>query len=790
VASPSEPERALSRGMRPDPDRREDMMRTRSLIALLLPLVTAATPACAQPRPSPALAAARRTRVDSLLARMTLEEKVGQMTQLTVSTFTARGTPLRDSIRLDPAKLREGIVNRHIGSILNVESGALPVEGWHAAIRQIQSMAMLETRLGIPVLYGVDFVHGASYLRGGTLFPQNLAMAATFDTALARRAGEITGAEAYASGLPWNFAPVLDVGRQPLWPRFYETFGEDPWLASLLGSRQVMGMQSGGRVAATLKHYLGYSNPRTGHDRAPAYMSVREVRESYLPPFAAAVRAGARTVMLNSGEIDGEPVHASRYWLTDVLRGELGFDGVIVSDWSDVINLHTRHHVAPTLKDAVRIAVLAGVDMSMTPNDYQFYDDLVALVREGAIPESRIDQSVRRILRLKADLGLFEHPFPDEGAARRVGGEASAAVSRQAAREAVTLLKNDGGVLPLRPDARILVTGPAAHSLTALNGGWTYTWQGDDPSFYPEGPRTLLEAMLKRGRDVRYVAGAGFDSTLDAAAAARAARDADVAVVAIGEDAYAETPGNIDDLTLPEPQLRLVEAIQATGTPVVLVLVEGRPRIINRIADRARAVVMAYWPGMEGGEALAEVLFGEVNPGGRLPFTYPRFVNQLTPYDHKLTDEIGPDNAHPGFHPQWEFGTGLSYTTFAYADLQTGAATLRPGGTLPVTVTVRNTGRREGTETVLLFTHQRYAALTPAVKRLRGFQRVTLKPGESRRVAFALTAGDLTYVGRDGRPVLEPGVFDVMVGGLTASFTVTGAASPPAATTTTRGTGR
>ncbi|HVG44238.1 MAG TPA: glycoside hydrolase family 3 N-terminal domain-containing protein [Longimicrobium sp.] len=752
------------------------MKRIRKLAAVLL-VASTVTPAHAQaPTHAQALAAARRARVDSLLARMTLEEKVGQMTQLTVSVFVARGASQRDSIRLDPAKLREGIVARHVGSILNVDQGAITVEAWHAAIRQIQSMAMRETRLGIPILYGVDFVHGANYLRGGTLFPQNLALAATFDTALARRAGEITGDEAYASGLPWNFAPVLDVGRQPLWPRFYETFGEDPWLAALFGSRQVEGMQRGGRVAATMKHYLGYSNPRSGHDRAPAYMSVREVRESYLPPFAAAVRAGARTVMLNSGEIDGEPLHASRYWLTDVLRGELGFDGVIVTDWSDVINLHTRHRVAPTLKEAVRMAVLAGVDMSMTPNDYQFYDDLVALVREGAVPERRIDQSVRRILLLKAELGLFEQPYPDEAAARRVGSEASAAVARQAAREAITLLKNDS-VLPLRKDARILVTGPAAHSLTALNGGWTYTWQGADPSHYPDGPRTLLEAMLKRARDVRYVPGSAFTDTMDAGAAARAARDADVAVVAVGEDAYAETPGNIDDLTLPEPQLRLVEAIQATGTPVVLVLVEGRPRVVSRVADRAKAVVMAYWPGMHGGDAVADVLFGDLNPSGRLPFTYPRHVNQLTPYDHRLTDEIGPDRAHPGFNPQWEFGAGLGYTTFAYAELKTGAATLRPGGTLPVTVTVRNTGQKEGTETVLLFTRQRFAALTPAVRRLRGFQRVTLRPGEARTVTFTLPSADLTYVGRDGRPVLEPGVFDVMVGGLTASFTVAAGAS-------------
>jgi beta-glucosidase len=734
---------------------------THALAAWLL----AAAPAAAHGQP--ALQQARRARVDSLLAHMTLEEKIGQMTQLTLSAFTAEGSPQRDSVRLDPAKLRAGIVEHHIGSILNVVGGALSLEGWNEAIRQIQGVAMRDTRLGIPILYGIDFVHGAGYARGGTIFPHNLGMAATFDTALARHAGEITGEEAYAAGLRWNFAPVLDVGRQPLWPRFYETFGEDPWLAAQLGRADVAGMQRFGRVTATAKHYLGYSNPRSGHDRTPAYMTVREVRESYLPPFAAAVRAGVGTVMVNSAEIDGEPLHASRYWLTDVLRGELGFEGVVVSDWGDIEYLNTRHHVAPTLKDAVRMAMQAGIDMSMTPDNYRFYDLLLELVREGTIPESRIDQSVRRILMLKADLGLFDTAYPDPAAAARFGTETSATVARRAASESITLLKNDGGVLPLRKNARILVTGPAAGSLTALSGGWTYTWQGHDAAQLPEAARTLAEAMLRRGRDVRNVA-TGFDS-VDVAAAAAAARDAQVAVVAIGEDAYAETPGNIDDLTLPEPQLRLVEAIEATGTPVVLVLVEGRPRIISRVADGARAIVMAYWPGMQGADAIADVLFGDVNPSGRLPFTYPRSPNALTTYDHKATDEM-----EHGFRPQFEFGTGLSYTTFAYRDLRVSAPQVAPGGRITVSVTVANTGHRAGDETVLLFTHQRFASLTPAVRRLRGFQRVSLRPGASRTVELTLSTDDLTYVGRDGRPVLEPGTFDVMVGGLTASFEVVG----------------
>jgi beta-glucosidase len=758
--------------------RKPKLMKRILIIVLLagaLP-ATAAGPALRAARAEPPHsrpAAPASARVDSMLARMTLEEKAGQMTQLTIAAVAAEGTPQRDSIRLDPAKLRRAIVEKHVGSLLNVVGGSLSVEGWHRLVGEIQGMAMRETRLGIPVIYGIDFVHGANYTRGGTIFPHNLGLAATFNPALSRRAGEITRDEALASGLPWNFAPVLDVGRNPVWPRFYETFGEDPLVAATLGREQVLGMQQGGRVAAKLKHYLGYSASRTGHDRTPAELSVRGVRENYLPPFAAAVRAGARTVMVNSGEIDGEPVHASRYWLTEVLRNELGFRGVVVTDWEDIYYLHTRHRVAPTLKDAVRMAIDAGVDMSMTPNDFRFTDALVQLVREGAVSESRIDESVRRILTLKEELGLFDNPFPDASLRARFATEEAAAVARQAARESITLLKNEGGILPLRPDAKILVTGPAAQSMTALNGGWTHTWQGTDASHFPEAPRTVLEAVLRRGRDVRYVAGSGFTEPGNAEEAARLAADADVAVVVIGEDAYAEGVGDIADLTLPDAQLRLVEAVQATGTPVVLVLVQGRPRIIRRVADAARGVVMAYWPGMHGGEAVAEVLFGETNPSGRLPFTYPRDPNELLTYDHKLTETLSPRFEGAGYRPQWPFGHGLSYTTFAYADLRLGAAQMDTAGRMTVRVTVRNTGSRAGQESVLLYTRQHFASTTPYTRRLRAFQKVSLEPGASRTVTFTLTADDLRYVGRYGRMVLEPGTFDVMVGGLTGTFQVT-----------------
>jgi beta-glucosidase len=683
--------------------------------------------------------------VDATLGRMTLEEKVGQMTQLTIGALP------------DAAHLRQAIVDRHVGSILNVVDTALSLDGWHALIRQIQDIATKETRLGVPILYGIDFVHGANYTHGGTIFPHNIGLAATFDPDLVRQVGEVTAREALASGLPWNFAPVLDVGRQPLWPRFYETFGEDPYLAATLGAAAVTGMQSSGRVAATMKHYLGYSGPRTGHDRTPAALTERDVREHYLPPFRAAVAAGADAVMLNSGDIDGMPVHASRHWVTDVLRGELGFQGVVVTDYADVTFLHTRHHVAPTMRDAVRLAMNAGIDMCMTPDNYDFADELLALVRDGTIPERRIDESVRRILTLKSKLGLLAHPYPLESDRAQFAAVASREYAQRAARASITLLKNDANVLPLKKGAKVLVTGPGATSLTMLNGGWTYTWQGTNASLFPPGVPHLLDELRKHA-DVHYAE--------SAAEAASAARQSDVAIVVLGEDAYAEWIGDIDDLTLSEPQLRLAAAVEATGTPTILVLLEGRPRIIRDVADSARGIVMAYWPGMEGAGAIADVLFGDVNPSGRLPFTYPRYPNALVLDDHRFTETLdrGFDRKPTAYNPQFAFGTGLSYTTFAYSDLQVDH--------LKVRVTVTNTGTRAGRDVVLLFTHQHFAALTPPMRRLARFAGVDLAPGARQVVTFTLTNDDLAYIGQDGRPVFEPGQFDVIVGDLTRTFTV------------------
>jgi beta-glucosidase len=712
-------------------------------------------------------------RVEALVAQMTLREKAGQMTQLTLTPLAAGPSNGSGRVRLDAAKLREAIVERGIGSIINVHDDALPVEGWHALLGEVEAAAA-ESRLGIPVLYGIDNVHGANYVVGGTIFPHGIGIGATFDRALAERAAEVAAAETAAAGLPWNFTPVLDVGRQPMWPRFYETFGEDPTLAAALGVAAIRGMQASGLVAATMKHYLGYGGPLSGRDRTPIEGSMRVVRERYLPPFAAAVDAGALTLMVNSGEIDGEPVHASRYWLTDVLRGELGFEGVVVTDWEDVIFLQTRHRVAATLKDAVRLAVEAGIDISMTPYDYDFADLLVELVEEGAIPESRLDDSVRRILTLKERLGLFDAPLRGPDA---IGAPAHRAAARETVRASVTLLKNDGDVLPLAPDARVAVVGPAAADLTALHGGWSYTWQGTDARFFPAGSPTLLDALRARGGAVSHARGSTWTEADDLDAAVAAARAADVVVLALGETGYAEWVGDIDDITLPEAQLRLAEAVIETGTPVVLVLLEGRPRVIRRIADRVQAIVMAYWPGSEGAEALAEVLYGEVSPSGRLPFTYPAAPGDLTAYDHKTVETLdtGFTREPGGFPPQFTFGHGLSYTTFDYSDLRLSAAEIGTRDDLDVEVTVTNTGGRAGRHSVLLFTRQHVASLTPHVRRLRDFGAATLAPGASETLRFTLTPDDFAFVGLDGRLVVEPGSFSVLVGDREATFTVSGA---------------
>ena len=715
-------------------------------------------------------ASASAAAVEKLLGQMTLKEKIGQMTQLEIGMVT---DGMDQAIRINSEKLHKAVVEYGVGSILNVHDQALSEEKWHEIIRAIQEEAK-KTRLHVPVLYGIDTIHGPNYIVEGTLFPQPLAMAATWNPELMLRGSQIAAAETRKAGIPWSFSPVLDAGRQPLWSRLWETFGEDTYLATVMGVATVRGYEGSdlsnpASVSASLKHYMGYSYPTTGGDRSPALIPENTLREYFLPTFAAAVKAGAHTVMVNSSEVNGIPGHANGYLLKDILRGELGLQGFVVSDWMDIKKLVSVHHVAANEKEATRIAVLAGIDMSMVPSDYSFSNLLLELAQEGKVPASRIDEAVRRILTVKYQVGLFDDPLRGIDSKTVIGSPESRHSSLEAARESITLLKNENHTLPLAKTARVLVTGPDADSLIPLNNGWSYTWQGNRESAYPKDHATILKAIQEKigAANVTYVPGTTYNKEVDIAKAADAAAKADAVVLCLGEWAYAETPGNIPDLTLPDAQLNLVLRVLETKKPVILLLTEGRPRIISRIADAANAIVMAYNPGNEGGQAIADVFFGDVNPSGKLPITYPRSPNRLFTYDHKAFE--GEDGrAMPP--PQFEFGSGLSYTSFSYSDLRVSPATASGSGTVHVEVTVKNGGGRAGKEVVQLYLNERFASVTPPLKRLKRFAKVLLQPGESRQVSFELTADDLSFIGTDNKRVVEPGVFDVRIGGLQQTF--------------------
>jgi beta-glucosidase len=711
--------------------------------------------------------------VDKLLAQMTLKEKVGQMTQLEIGMIS---DGMGQGIHINPEKLHRAVGEYAVGSILNVNDEALPSRQWQDIIRAIQDEAK-KTRLKIPVIYGIDSIHGANYVADATLFPQPLAMAATWNPELMLRGSQISAAETRKAGIPWVFSPVLDAGRQPLWARLWETLGEDTYLARVMGVATVRGyegsdLSSATSVSASLKHYVGYSFPTTGGDRSPALIPENTLREYFLPTFAAALQAGAHTVMVNSSEVNGIPGHANHYLLTDVLRGELGLQGFVVSDWMDIKKLVGVHHIAANEKEATRIAVMAGIDMSMVPSDYSFSNLLLALAQEGKVPVSRIDEAVRRILTVKFQLGLFDDPLRGMESKTIEGSDEARAVSLRAARESITLLKNQAHVLPLPKKAHVLVTGPDADSLIPLNNGWTYTWQGDRASLYPKNRPTILKAIQEKlgTGDVEYVPGTTYDKEVDIAKAADAARGADALVVSLGEWAYAETPGNIVDLSLPSVQLELVHRVAGAGKPIILVLTEGRPRLIQTVADSASAIVMAYNPGNEGGQAIADVLFGDVNPSGKLPVTYPRWPNELFTYDHKRFEGEDSPEGRRLDTPQFEFGFGLSYTNFSYSDLRVTSAKNTANAPIEVEVTVKNTGDREGQEVVQLYVSQRVASVTPPIKRLKRFAKISLQPGEQRRISFELTADDLSFIGPENKRITEPGLFDVMVGGLTQSI--------------------
>ena len=708
----------------------------------------------------------KEQRVRDLLQQMTLEEKVGQMTQVTVD-LVSQGVDGRDEPhRIDRAKLEEAILTHHVGSIFNVGPSAYSREHWIDVITEIQDVATQQSRLKIPVLYGIDAIHGANYTLGATLFPQPIAMAATWNSDLVSQEGEITAWEVRASGIPWNFYPVLDVGRQPLWPRLWETFGEDVHLAKSMGVSYIRGLQgtdfgAPDKAAACLKHYVGYSFPISGKDRTAAWISERMMREYFLPGFEAGIAAGAPTVMANSAEVDGIPGHSNYHLLTEVLRGEMHFKGIVDSDWMDIERLYSRDHVAESPKEAVRMAVMAGVDMSMVPLDYSFHDLLLACAKDGSVPLSRIDEAVTRILTVKLEMGVLDRPYPDLRMAKKFATPEAAQTNFQAARECLTLLKNDRKTLPLAKNTKILVTGPTANVLSSLNGGWTITWMGDVEALYPKDKNTVLRALQEKfGKDqVVYVAGSTFDDVVDVQAAVAATKGVDAIIVCLGEKAYSENWGNIDDLTLDAAQIELARALIDTGKPVVLLLIEGRPRIIRTLVEKAAAIVMCYCPGMEGGNAIADILCGDANPSGKLPLSYPKYPNALVPYDVKPAD-VADGNT---YNPEFPFGHGLSYTTFEYSDLAVDRDEIGVKDTMTVSITVKNTGVVAGSEVVQLFVRDEYGSVSRPVRQLKGFRKVFLAPGEEKRVQMAITAGDLSFIGRDNTRIIEPGAFTLMI---------------------------
>ncbi|MGB2038767.1 MAG: beta-glucosidase family protein [Flavobacteriales bacterium] len=709
-------------------------------------------------------------RVEALLADMSLEEKVGEMTQLTLSMLcvgTRRKT--EEPHRLDPAKMAEAFEGAKVGSILNAAGHSYTSEKWRSFVSDIHEASL--NAKGVPTLYGVDAIHGATYTQGAALGPQQLALAATWDTALVREMAEGTAKEIHACGIPWNFAPVLDVGRDPRWPRFWETFGEDSKLAGDMGEAMVRGFQEGDvQVAATLKHYLGYSMPWNGKDRTPAYIPERQLREVFLPPFAQAVEAGAMSVMVNSGEMNGIPTHANRFVLTDILRGELGFEGVVLTDWEDIVFLEERHKVAADYREAIRKAIHAGIDMSMVPEDLEFPVLLRELVEEGEISESRIDLSVRRILTMKETLGLLE----ENGevlpvlltAEERQALEAPAA---RAALECITLLKNRDDVLPLTSRGPIFVSGPTAHSLNALNGGWSGTWQGTDPAYNNPGRATALEAMQEEfgaGR-IAYEALETMsftESDIDRVVRAVRSTKPEVAVLFLGEMPYTELVGNIGDLRLADNQLDLVRAVKATDTPVVAVFVEGRPRTFSQVEPLLDGVVMAYLPGDFGGQAIAQVLSGAHNPSGRLPFTWPLEASSHVTYDRKHTENVGVDFEMDAFQPQYAFGSGLSYSPVVTTSMDiVNDEDIHIGDELSVQVTLQNTGDRASSEVVMLFTSDSVASVTPSVDKLKAYKRVFVAAGATKTVELGVSTTELGFIGQDLAYVVEPGEFGARV---------------------------
>ena len=717
-------------------------------------------------------------KVERVLKGMTLEEKVGQMTQIT-STAIARG--------IDILPVGDSMLRVHkVGSVLNTPDGiAQTPEDYDKFVAEINRISIETT--GVPTLYGLDHIHGVSYVLGGTLFPQEINIAASFNREHAYNMGKVTAYESRAANVPWTFSPTMDLGRNPEWPRMWESFGEDTYLNAEMAVAEVKGMQGEDpnhvgpyNIAACAKHFMGYGVPVTGQDRTPSSIAASELREKHFEPFKEAMQAGALSIMVNSGSNNGMPFHCNTELLTKWVKEELNWDGMIVTDWADINNLYTRERVASSRKEAVKLAINVGIDMAMVPYDCQFALDLIELVKEGEVPMERVDDAARRVLRLKFRLGLFDQPDTRLEDYPEFGGEAHAKLSYEAAVESQVLLKNNG-ILPLRKDLKILVTGPNANSMRTLNGGWSYTWQGDGASIphFTDRFNTIYEALVEKFDNVSYVPGVeyhlnGTDWQFDEATSIReavaAARKSEVIIACVGENTYCETPGNDVDMNLSANQKKLVKALAETGRPIILVLNEGRPRIINDVEPYATAVVDILLPGNYGGDALAALLSGEENFSGKLPFTYPKYTNKFAVYDYKPAENQGTMSGVYNYNAvmdvQWPFGHGLSYTRFAYSNMTVSQAEFTSDDVLKVTVDVTNVGEVAGKESVLLFSSDVYASSTPDVRRLRAFDKVELEPGETKTVVFEVTAKDLAFVNYYGKWTLEEGDFILSAGDL------------------------
>ena len=726
--------------------------------------------------------------VEQTLKKLTLEEKVGQMMELVTDLFGAND---KNGVFYIDEHKTDSILSRYkIGSILNAPNTCAPTaKQWEKYIAQIQKISM--KRIGIPCVFGLDQNHGSTYTQGGTLFPQNINVAATFNREIARCSAEATAYETRAVSIPWTYSPTVDLGRDARWPRIWENFGEDCYLSSEMGKAMVYGFQGEDpnnidqyHIATSMKHFMGYGVPWTGKDRTPAYISPADLREKHFAPFLAGLQAGALTVMVNSASVNGMPMHANKDILTGWLKEETGWDGVLITDWADINNLYTREMVAKDKKDALRIAINAGIDMIMEPYSCDACGYLVELVKEGKIPMSRIDDACRRVLRMKYRLDLFKNPTQKLKNYPKFGGEEFAKLALEGATESMVLLKNEGNILPLQHGKKILLTGPNANQMRCLDGGWSYTWQGHRADEFAGKYNTIYEAFCNEYGKENVILNQGVtynekgkyweENEPQIQGAVDAAKDADIIVACIGENSYTETPGNLTDLWLSENQRNLVKELAKTGKPVVLVLNEGRPRLIADIEPLAQGIIDILIPGNMGGDALVGLVSGKSNFSGKMPYTYPKEINSLANYDFKKSEEVGTMEGAYDYNAkitqQWGFGYGLSYTSYQYSNLKVSQSDFRHGDIIKVSVDVKNTGKVAGKESVLLFSSDLIASMVPDGRRLRAFDKVELQPGETKTVTFNLNADDLAFVGYDGKWVLEEGDFKLMIADQTVNI--------------------